>query len=117
MAMARSYRPDSSGSAASCTWKVTRSANLSASAFALASAMDSSSRSKPSTRAFGYARAMEMLDHPVPQPMSATRAGGSARSRSWTSGTAGSHSLPIRLTNIARLAYAMPSRMSAPYSV
>ena len=40
---------------------------------------------------------MAMLDQPAPQAMSATRAGGSASRRSWTSAIAGSHSWPSRL--------------------
>ena len=52
---------------------------------------------------------MARLDQPVPQPRSATRAGGSARSRRSTSPMAGSHSVPSRFTNSARLNSALPS--------
>ena len=52
---------------------------------------------------------MAMLDHPVPHAMSATLAGGSARSRASISGTAGSHTLPSRLRNRARFGSALPS--------
>jgi hypothetical protein len=52
---------------------------------------------------------MAMLDQPVPQATSATRAGGSARRRRSTSGIAGSHRLPSRLRNRARLNSALPS--------
>src|SRR5438876_8330363 len=43
-----------------------------------------------------------MLECPWPHAMSATRAGGSASSRSWISGAAGSHSLPSRFSNMGR---------------
>jgi hypothetical protein len=52
---------------------------------------------------------MAMLDQPVPHATSATRAGGSPRRRRSTSGIAGSHRLPSRLTNSARLNSALPS--------
>jgi hypothetical protein len=52
---------------------------------------------------------MAMLDQPVPQPRSATRAAGSARSRRSTAPMAGSHSRPSRFTNSARLNSARPS--------
>ena len=56
-----------------------------------------------------------MLDQPQPQATSATRAGGSASSRSWTAGTAGSHLLPSRCVNIGRVKASCPSTRSAPY--
>ena len=43
----------------------------------------------------------------------ATRAAGADSRRSWTSGSAGSHSDPSRFTNWARFMSAMPSRQSA----
>ena len=49
----------------------------------------------------GYASAMAMLDQPVPQATSRTRAGGSARSRTSRSTIAGSHSVPSKLMNLA----------------
>ena len=48
--------------------------------------------------------------------MSATLAGGVARRRSSTSGTAGNHDCASSLTNIGRLNAAIPSRAWTPYS-
>lgn len=56
-----------------------------------ADSIDALSRSIPSTRIFGYPRAIAMLETPPPQARSATRAGGSAWSREWISGTDGNH--------------------------
>ena len=52
---------------------------------------------------------MAMLDQPVPQARSATRAGGSPRSRRSTSAMAGSHCLASRLRYTARLNSGLPS--------
>jgi hypothetical protein len=52
---------------------------------------------------------MAMLDQPVPQARSATRADGSPRSRRSTSAMPGSHCLASRLRNSARLNSGRPS--------
>ncbi len=57
-----------------------------------------------------------MLECPWPQARSATRAGGSARSRSSTGATAGSHSLPSRLVKSGRVNEPCASCSSSPYS-
>ena len=72
------------------------------------------SRSKPVTVAFGNPRAIEIDDHPVPHPISATRADGSAPNRSTSPGTRGNHSDASRLTNMGRLILEMKWRVSAP---
>ena len=58
------------------------------------------------------ARAMAMLDQPAPHATSATRAGGSATSRSWTSSMEGGHAAPRRLEKTGRLASPWASRPS-----
>ena len=85
------------------TEKLTRPDSPACSALRPAAAITSASRSKPSTVTRGYACAMAMLDQPGPQARSATRAGGSLRSRWSTSAMAGSHRVPSRLRYRARL--------------
>ena len=83
----------------------------SASATSRASSIDAGSRSNPSTRTPGYPFAIATLDQPVPHATSATRAD-PERSRSSTSGIAGSHSLASRLTNCVRFMSPCPSTKS-----
>src|SRR5580693_99653 len=109
MIITRSYWPDTPGPDASAAVNVTRSDKSASSALLRAAWIASVSRSKPSTLISGYACAMAMLDQPVPQARSATRADGSPRSRRSTSAIAGSHFLASRLRNTARLNSGRPS--------
>ena len=110
----RSYRPARPASAALRSWKVTRSSTPLPSRFVRAASIEARSESMPSTSAFGYARAISMLDRPWPQATSATRAGSEELSRSWISGTAGSHSLPSWFSNSGRVNAAWDSCRSSP---
>ncbi|MDF2739279.1 MAG: hypothetical protein K0S88_645 [Actinomycetia bacterium] len=113
---AASYPPSPAApsSAASTTRNRTRSATPASAASRWASVIEASSESIPSTRSDGNALASEMLDQPIPQPTSSTRAPSASR-RASSSGTAANH--PARsLTNMGRLKLAMASRQSAPYS-
>jgi hypothetical protein len=100
--------------AASAVRNRTRSVTPASAASSFASAMEASSESIPSARRLGNALASEMLDQPMPQPASSTRAP-SASSRARSSGTVPNQ--PARsLTNMGRLKLAMASRQSVPYS-
>nr|WP_203881328.1 hypothetical protein [Planotetraspora kaengkrachanensis] len=105
----RSYRSGPVNSAASPTRNRTRSATSDDFAFARAVSTPRLSRSMPSTSTSGYASAIAMPAHPVPQPMSAMRAGGSERNRWSSSPSEGSHRSPRRLRKIARLVSTRPS--------
>jgi hypothetical protein len=109
----RSNRPEMSAPEASVAAKVTRPDTPASSAFRRAAEITSSSRSNPSTLTSGYASAIAMLDQPDPHARSATRAGGSRRSRWSTSAMAGSHRVPSKFKNTARLYSARPSGAQA----
>ena len=83
-------------------------------AFARAASIESSSASMPSTTACGYALAIAMLDHPSPQPRSATHAPGRGDEPCVHVGDRREPGAPSSLMNIARFSSAMPSRVSSP---
>ncbi len=112
---ARSNVPTPGPVAASRTSKLTRSATPAAMAWRDASSTEVSSRSIPSRRAEGSARARAMVDQPVPQPTSRTRGSASLRSCPLTPGAAANHD-PTSWMNMGRFIPAIPWRISGPKS-